>query len=62
MGGPVDAVRRTLVNGRPAGVRDRRRGRHLLTILVEDGVVAGLYAVRNPAKLTRLEQPVTLTR
>ena len=34
----------------------------LLTILVEDGVVAGLYAVRNPAKLTRLEQPITLTR
>ena len=34
----------------------------LLTILVEDGVVAGLYAVRNPAKLTRLDEAVTLTR
>jgi len=25
-------------------------------------VVAGLYAVRNPAKLTRLDEAVTLTR
>ena len=34
----------------------------MLSILVEDGVVAAIYAVRNPAKLTRLEEPVTLTR
>jgi len=56
-------VHRTLVNGRPAlafvidGQVDT-----LLTILVEDGMVAGLYAVRNPAKLTRLDEAVTLTR
>jgi len=62
-GGPIDAVHRTLVNGRPAlafvidGQVDT-----LLTILVEDGMVAGLYAVRNPAKLTRLDEAVTLTR
>jgi RNA polymerase sigma-70 factor (ECF subfamily) len=62
-GGPIDAVHRTLVNGRPGlafvigGEVDT-----LLTILVEHGVVAGLYAVRNPAKLTRLGEPVTLTR
>ena len=61
-GGPIDAVHRTLVNGRPAlafvidGQVDT-----LLTILVEDGMVAGLYAVRNPAKLTRLDEAVTLT-
>jgi RNA polymerase sigma-70 factor (TIGR02957 family) len=62
-GGPIDAVHRTLVNGRPglAFVIDGRVDT-LLTILVEDGVVAGLYAVRNPAKLTRLDEAVTLTR
>ena len=52
-----------MINGRPAlafvidGEVDT-----LLSILVENGVVAGLYAVRNPAKLTRLEEPITLTR
>ncbi len=62
-GGPVDGVERTMVNGRPAlafiidGEVDT-----VLSILVEDGVVAGLYAVRNPAKLTRLAEAVTLTR
>ena len=62
-GGPIDAVHRTLVNGRPglAFVIDGQVDT-LLTILVEDGVVAGLYAVRNPAKLTRLDEAVTLTR
>ena len=52
-GGPIDAVHRTLINGRPglAFVIDGEIDT-LLTILVEDGVVAGLYAVRNPAKLT----------
>jgi RNA polymerase sigma-70 factor (ECF subfamily) len=62
-GGPIDAVRRTNVNGRPGlafvvdGAVDT-----LLTILVEDGAVAAMYAVRNPAKLTRLDEAVTLTR
>ncbi len=62
-GGPVDAVHRTMINGRPglAFVVDGSVDT-LLTILVEDGVVAGLYAVRNPAKLTRLDEAVTLTR
>ena len=62
-GGPIDAVHRTMINGRPglAFVIDGRVDT-LLTILVEDGVVAGLYAVRNPAKLTRLDEAVTLTR
>jgi RNA polymerase sigma-70 factor (ECF subfamily) len=62
-GGPIDAVHRTVVNGRPglAFVIDGEVDT-LLTILVEDGLVAGMYAVRNPAKLTRLDEPVTLTR
>ena len=62
-GGPVDRIDRTVLNGREAlafvidGEVDT-----VLSILVEDGVVAAIYAVRNPAKLTRLEEPVTLTR
>jgi RNA polymerase sigma-70 factor (ECF subfamily) len=62
-GGPIDAVHRTIVNGRPGlafvidGAVDT-----LLTVLIEDGLVAGMYAVRNPAKLTRLDEAVTLTR
>ena len=62
-GGPVDAVHRTMINGRPglAFIIDGRVDT-LLTILVEDGVAVALYAVRNPAKLTRLDEAVTLTR
>jgi RNA polymerase sigma-70 factor (ECF subfamily) len=62
-GGPIDAVHRTMINGRPGlafvidGAVDT-----LLTVLVEDGQVAGMYAQRNPAKLTRLDEAVTLTR
>ena len=32
------------------------------TMLVEDGLVTGLYIVRNPAKLSRLDEVVALTR
>ena len=32
------------------------------TMLVEDGLVTGLYLVRNPAKLARLDTEVSLTR
>jgi RNA polymerase sigma-70 factor (ECF subfamily) len=34
----------------------------VVTFLVEDGLVSGMYAVRNPEKLLRLEEPVTLAR
>jgi RNA polymerase sigma-70 factor (ECF subfamily) len=34
----------------------------LVTFLIEDDLVTGLYAVRNPEKLRRLEDPVTLAR
>jgi RNA polymerase sigma-70 factor (ECF subfamily) len=61
-GGPIDAVHRTIVNGRPGlafvidGAVDT-----LLTVLIEDGLVAGKYAVRNQAKLNRLDEAETLT-
>jgi RNA polymerase sigma-70 factor (TIGR02957 family) len=34
----------------------------VLTFLIEDGLVTGLYALRNPEKLARLGQVVTLAR
>jgi hypothetical protein len=34
----------------------------VFSFLVEDGWIAAMYVIRNPAKLTRLEEPVTLTR
>jgi RNA polymerase sigma-70 factor (ECF subfamily) len=34
----------------------------IVNFLVEDGQVTGMYAVRNPDKLGRLEEPVTLAR
>ena len=52
-----------LVNGSPAlrlmidGVLDG-----VGSVLVEDGLVTGLYIVRNPEKLARLDQLVSLTR
>ena len=32
------------------------------SMLVEDGLVTGLYCVRNPAKLARLDEVIALTR
>lgn len=52
-----------LVNGSPAlrlmidGVLDG-----VGSVLVEDGLVTGLYIVRNPEKLARLDEMVSLTR
>jgi RNA polymerase sigma-70 factor (ECF subfamily) len=52
-----------VVNGAPAlrivvgGTLDS-----VVSMLVEDGLVTGLYAVRNPAKLARLDGVVALTR
>ncbi|WP_395693372.1 RNA polymerase sigma-70 factor [Nocardioides sp.] len=56
----VDVV---VVNGAPAlrvvvdGELDT-----VASMVVEDGLVTGLYVVRNPAKLARLDAVVTLTR
>ena len=60
----VDAVADVVVvNGAPAlrllidGELDT-----VVSMVVEDGLVTGLYVVRNPAKLARLDAVVTLTR
>jgi RNA polymerase sigma-70 factor (TIGR02957 family) len=58
----LDAELRT-VNGGPAlcVTRDGEVDT-IVSFLVEDGQVTGMYAVRNPDKLGRLDEPVTLAR
>ncbi|WP_407704570.1 hypothetical protein [Streptomyces spongiae] len=53
----------TQVNGDPALIV--RLGGEIDTVMamrIDDGLVAGLYAVRNPEKLSRLERRTTLRR
>jgi RNA polymerase sigma-70 factor (ECF subfamily) len=58
----VSAELRT-VNGAPAlCVRKDGEVDTIVSFLVEDGQVTGMYAVRNPDKLGRLEEPVTFAR
>ncbi|MFE4667055.1 RNA polymerase sigma-70 factor [Streptomyces sp. NPDC056716] len=57
------SLRPTQVNGDPALIV--RLGGEVDTVLamrIDDGLVTGLYAVRNPAKLSRLERETTLRR
>lgn len=51
------------VNGAP-GIHIRVDGQveTVLSVLLEDGLITGLYAVRNPEKLARLDTVVALTR
>jgi RNA polymerase sigma-70 factor (ECF subfamily) len=60
VGAAADVV---LVNGAPA-LRICIDGEvdSVVSMVVEDGLVTGLYAVRNPSKLARLDQVVALTR
>ncbi|MEV7095111.1 RNA polymerase sigma-70 factor [Amycolatopsis sp. NPDC051045] len=59
----VGTLEAAQVNGYPALVL-RRDGRAdtVLAVRIDDGLVTGLYAVRNPAKLARLEETTTLCR
>jgi RNA polymerase sigma-70 factor (ECF subfamily) len=51
------------VNGYPALIL-RLNGEidTVLAVRIDDGLITGLYAVRNPEKLTHLEQETTLRR
>ncbi|VVJ17886.1 sigma factor [Amycolatopsis camponoti] len=51
------------VNGYPALLL-RRDGEvdTVLAVRIDDGLITGLYAVRNPAKLSRLDEETTLRR
>ncbi|TDC55574.1 RNA polymerase sigma-70 factor [Actinomadura sp. KC345] len=57
------SLRPAQVNGHPALLL-RLDGRvdTVFTVRVEDGLITGLYAVRNPGKLTRMEHETTLHR
>jgi RNA polymerase sigma-70 factor (TIGR02957 family) len=60
---PEASASRGTVNGGPAMIVSvRGEVDTIVTFLVEDGLVTGLYAVRNPEKLRHLEEPVTLAR
>ncbi|TDD14367.1 RNA polymerase sigma-70 factor [Nonomuraea diastatica] len=53
----------TVINGNPALVlRVDGAFDGVITIRVEDGRITGLYYVRNPEKLTRVESEIPLTR
>ncbi|MFF5756268.1 RNA polymerase sigma-70 factor [Streptomyces longwoodensis] len=57
------SLRRTVVNGRPAlvmcldGELDT-----VLAVRMDDGLITGLYAVRNPEKLSRMDAETALSR
>ncbi|MGI5269375.1 RNA polymerase sigma-70 factor [Nonomuraea sp. CA-218870] len=61
--GPAASLRQAQVNGQPAliveagGVIET-----VMTMRVEDGLITGLYAVRNPEKLSRMERETAVSR
>jgi RNA polymerase sigma-70 factor (ECF subfamily) len=56
-------VHPTLVNGQPA-LMFRQDGAvdTILALRIDDGLVTGIYAVRNPEKLSRIDQETAVTR
>ncbi len=50
------------LNGAPAGVIEVAGERAAVSLVVEDGRVTRVYLVRNPLKLTRLDEPAELGR
>jgi RNA polymerase sigma-70 factor (TIGR02957 family) len=51
------------VNGYPALIiRMDGRVDTVIAVRIDDGLITGLYAVRNPAKLSHMEQEITLRR
>ncbi len=51
------------INGRPALIfRIDGQIDDVLTVRVDDGLITGLYVVRNPEKLSRVDQENTVTR
>ncbi|MBB5085187.1 RNA polymerase sigma-70 factor [Nonomuraea endophytica] len=61
--GDVAALRPSQVNGHPALIF-RMNGEidTVLALRIDDGLITGLYAVRNPEKLSHLEQETSLRR
>ncbi len=57
------SVELTQINGQPALIlRFDGEIDTVTAVRVEDGLITGLYAVRNPEKLSRLDEEITLSR
>jgi hypothetical protein len=50
------------VNGYPALIRFDGEIDTVIAVRIDDGLITGLYAVRNPQKLSHMEQETTLRR
>jgi RNA polymerase sigma-70 factor (ECF subfamily) len=50
------------LNGEPAVRVDVNGEPSAVSLVVENGRIARIYVVRNPRKLTRLEEPAVLAR
>jgi RNA polymerase sigma-70 factor (ECF subfamily) len=50
------------INGAPAGLVEIDGQAAVVCLVVEDGRVARIYAIANPQKLTRLDEPSGLAR
>jgi hypothetical protein len=57
------SLQQAQVNGYPALIL-RLNGEidTVIAVRIDDGLIAGLYAVRNPKKLSHMEQETTLRR
>lgn len=51
-----------MLNGGPAVRVDTDAQLAAVSLVVDDGRITRIYAVANPEKLTRLDQPAELTR
>jgi RNA polymerase sigma-70 factor (TIGR02957 family) len=60
---PAVSPTMTQVNGYPALILRRDGGTDtVLTVRIDEGLITGLYAVRNPEKLSHMERETTLRR
>lgn len=56
-------MRPTYVNGHPALiVRLDGEADTVLAVRIDDGLITGLYAVRNPEKLSRIDRETEVSR
>jgi RNA polymerase sigma-70 factor (ECF subfamily) len=60
--GVVSAFDTTWLNGAPAGRIEIDGEPAAVSLVVENGRVTRIYVIRNPRKLTRLDEPAELAR
>ncbi|WP_419197669.1 RNA polymerase sigma-70 factor [Microbispora hainanensis] len=60
---PAASLQPAHVNGHPALIiRADGHVDTVITVRIDDGLITGLYAVRNPEKLSHMEREITVTR